>query len=82
MRIVVFGANGATGRILVADALVRGDEVVAVTRRPDDFPVKDARIELVRADVTSGTGLVGPGAVTDRAAGRSRRRCWAGSRRY
>jgi putative NADH-flavin reductase len=58
MRIVVFGADGATGRLLVADALVRGHKVVAVTRRPDDFPVKDPRVEIVRADVTSGAGLV------------------------
>jgi nucleoside-diphosphate-sugar epimerase len=58
MRIVVFGANGATGQLLVADALMRGHKVVAVTRRPDAFPVKDARVEIVRADATSGAGLV------------------------
>ena len=58
MRIVVFGANGGTGRLLVADALVRGHEVVAVTRRPDAFPFRDARVEIVRADVSSGEGLV------------------------
>ncbi len=58
MRIVVFGANGATGRLLVAQALARCHQVVAVVRRPEEFPLKDARLEIVRADVTSGAGLV------------------------
>ena len=39
MRLSVFGANGATGRLLVRQALDAGHEVTAVTRRPAEFPL-------------------------------------------
>ena len=51
MRIVVFGANGATGRLLTAQALAAGHDVVAVTRRPAEFPIADERMTVVEADV-------------------------------
>ena len=35
MKIVVLGATGATGRLLVEQALTRGDQVVAYVRNPD-----------------------------------------------
>ncbi len=35
MRIVVFGATGATGRQVVDQSLLAGHEVIAVARRPD-----------------------------------------------
>ena len=35
MKIVVLGATGATGRLLVAQALDRGHEVIAYVRRPE-----------------------------------------------
>ena len=41
MRIVIFGANGQTGRLLTQRALDAGHSAVAVTRRPDDFPIAD-----------------------------------------
>ena len=50
MRIVVFGANGPTGRLLTAQAVERGHEVAAVTRRPAGFPlVQDCLPREVRA---------------------------------
>ena len=39
MRIVIFGANGPTGRILTKQALDVGHTVVAVTRHPEAFPL-------------------------------------------
>src|SRR6478735_163687 len=51
MRIVVFGANGQTGRLLTRRALDNGHAVVAVTRRPDDFPFAGANLTVARADV-------------------------------
>jgi putative NADH-flavin reductase len=51
MRIVVFGANGSTGRLLTTQALTAGHQVVAVTRRPAEFPVTGERLAVVRADV-------------------------------
>lgn len=56
MRVTVFGANGATGRLLCRQLLDQGHGVVAVTRRPDSFPVDGA--EVVQADATD------PAAVT------------------
>ncbi len=58
MKIAVFGANGATGRILAEEALARGHTINVVTRHPSDFPLKHERLHVVRADVTDGTSLI------------------------
>jgi len=50
MRIVVFGANGPTGRLITGQALAAGHEVTAVTRRPREFPLRDERLRVVGAD--------------------------------
>ncbi|HEY2176551.1 MAG TPA: SDR family oxidoreductase [Mycobacteriales bacterium] len=51
MRIVVFGANGSTGRLLTEQALAARHDVTAVTRRPADFPLTHDRLTVVEADV-------------------------------
>lgn len=51
MRIAIFGANGATGRLLAQQALDAGNEVIAVTRRPSVFPVRRLRLHVFEADV-------------------------------
>src|SRR5690242_19194487 len=51
MRLSVFGANGATGRLLVKQALDAGHEVTAVTRRPAEFPFTHPHLDVARADV-------------------------------
>jgi putative NADH-flavin reductase len=51
MKIVVFGANGPVGKLLVAQALREGHEVSAVTRRPTEFPLADARLRVLAGDV-------------------------------
>jgi putative NADH-flavin reductase len=51
MRITVFGASGGTGRLLTRQALDAGHAVVAVTRRPTEFPVTDPRLTVAAADV-------------------------------
>jgi NAD(P)-dependent dehydrogenase (short-subunit alcohol dehydrogenase family) len=51
MRIVIFGANGQTGRLLTGQALAAGHDVTAVTRRPAEFPVTHDRLAVVEADV-------------------------------
>jgi putative NADH-flavin reductase len=50
MKIVIFGANGATGRLLTGQALAGGHDVAAVTRRPADFPITHTRLTVVVAD--------------------------------
>lgn len=51
MHIVVFGANGPTGRLLTQRALSAGHEVTAVTRHPLLFPLADERLRVVPGDV-------------------------------
>lgn len=51
MRVVIFGANGQTGRLLTEQALAAGHDVDAVTRRPATFPVTCDRLAVVEADV-------------------------------
>jgi nucleoside-diphosphate-sugar epimerase len=51
MDIVCFGANGATGRLAVRQALAEGHAVAAFTRHPDTFPLRDGRLQLVTGDV-------------------------------
>jgi uncharacterized protein YbjT (DUF2867 family) len=51
MRLVVFGANGPTGRLVTQLALDEGHDVVAFTRHPDAFPIEHERIEVVGGDV-------------------------------
>ncbi|MBW0101627.1 NAD(P)-dependent oxidoreductase [Pseudonocardia sp. KRD291] len=53
--IVVFGPNGATGRVIVEEALRAGHSVTAAVRRPElfmkDEPDDVARPQIARADV-------------------------------
>lgn len=51
MRIVIFGANGATGRLLTRRALDAGHTVVAVTRHPGQFPISATALTVTEADV-------------------------------
>lgn len=51
MRIAIFGANGPTGRLLAGQSFAAGHETVAVTRRPDDFGLRDPRLRVVGGDV-------------------------------
>jgi nucleoside-diphosphate-sugar epimerase len=51
MRVVIFGANGPTGRLVTQRTLGGGHTAVAVTRRPTDFPFADDRLTVAEADV-------------------------------
>jgi nucleoside-diphosphate-sugar epimerase len=51
MRIVIFGANGPTGRLLGAQCTAAGHDTVAVTRSPDTFPLRQDRVRAVAGDV-------------------------------
>ncbi|MGW5557454.1 NAD(P)-dependent oxidoreductase [Micromonospora sp. NPDC003944] len=51
MKLVVFGANGPTGRLTTEMALARGHLVTAVTRRPESFPISGAGLRVVGTDV-------------------------------
>jgi len=59
MKVVVFGATGRTGRLLVEGALARGHDVIAFVRAPDKLGVLRDRVRVVQGDVLDG------GAVSD-----------------
>lgn len=52
-RIVVFGAGGAAGRLISAEAAARGHEVIAVTRRPVPGLTFPDGVRVVAGDATS-----------------------------
>jgi putative NADH-flavin reductase len=51
MKLVIFGANGQTGRLLTSQALAAGHQVVAVTRHPRAWPIADPALTIAGVDV-------------------------------
>ena len=51
MHITVFGANGATGKHVVDQALAAGHRVRAVVRDPKSIETKHEQLEIVKGDV-------------------------------
>lgn len=56
MKLVVLGATGATGRLLVDQALARGHEVVAYVRRPAALERRDGLV-VVGGELTDAASL-------------------------
>jgi uncharacterized protein YbjT (DUF2867 family) len=53
VKIAVLGSTGKTGRLIVAHALERGHDVVALARRPEQVRAPaSANLRVARADVT------------------------------
>ncbi len=59
MRLGLFGVTGKTGRLMVADALARGYDVMAYARHPEKLPIRHERLAIVAGEITD------PGAVKD-----------------
>ncbi|CAN5805212.1 SDR family oxidoreductase [soil metagenome] len=59
MKIIIFGANGQTGRLLTRQTLDAGHEAVAVTRSPHNFPFSDSGLTVAAGDVRSTEALPG-----------------------
>lgn len=57
MRIVVIGATGGTGRLVVGEGAARGHEVVALARRPDADIPHGERIRIAPGDVRNPESL-------------------------
>ncbi|UCI06767.1 NAD(P)-dependent oxidoreductase [Mesorhizobium sp. B1-1-8] len=51
MRLLIFGASGATGRGLVSAALAEGHMVTAFVRTPSKFAVSDEHLRVIIGDV-------------------------------
>ena len=50
MRVLVFGASGATGMHIVEQGLIRGDEITAFVRNPEGLE-PSSRLHIVQGDV-------------------------------
>ncbi|MEX1828913.1 NAD(P)-dependent oxidoreductase [Luteibacter sp. CQ10] len=59
MKIVLFGATGNIGRVILDEALSRGHEVIAVVRDPSKITARD-RLRVVKGDVTDAASLASP----------------------
>jgi putative NADH-flavin reductase len=50
MKLVVFGASGASGRQIVEQALAAGHEVTAFVRNPAAITIKHPKLKVMRGD--------------------------------
>jgi putative NADH-flavin reductase len=50
-KIIVFGATGGTGRLVVQQAIQEGFQVTIVVREPGSFTIRNNRLEVVKGDV-------------------------------
>ena len=51
MKLIVFGATGRTGHLVVEQALAAGHEVTAVARHPSAVTIQHPRLEVIQGDV-------------------------------
>ena len=51
-KIVVYGASGSVGRVIVEEALSRGHEVIGVSRNPESLKFDNVRFTAAPGDVT------------------------------
>ena len=51
MKVIIFGATGTVGRLLVEQALSLGHQVTAFTRSPEKFGQPSEKLRVVKGDV-------------------------------
>jgi putative NADH-flavin reductase len=57
-KIVIYGASGSVGSVIVEEALSRGHEVIGVSRNPESLELDNARFTAARGDVTDPDSIV------------------------
>jgi putative NADH-flavin reductase len=50
-KIIVFGATGGTGRLVVQQALQQGHHVTVIVRNPEAFTLRNDRLDIIKGDV-------------------------------
>ncbi|KAL9969694.1 hypothetical protein ACROYT_G021943 [Oculina patagonica] len=58
LRLVVFGASGPMGRLVIQQALAKGHTVSAIVRSPEKFDIKHEKLEVIKGDVLNSESLV------------------------
>jgi putative NADH-flavin reductase len=58
VKILVFGATGATGKQVVTQAFSQGHTVTAFVRKPELLPVIDPRLRLIVGDTTRDSSTI------------------------
>jgi putative NADH-flavin reductase len=58
MKLLIFGATGGTGRLLVEQALEQGHAVTAFVRNPAAFDVKHKNLQVVKGDVLNADSVL------------------------
>jgi len=59
MRVLVLGATGSVGRLVVEEALVRGHDVTALVRHPEKIGTLAIRVRPVRGDALDASAVSG-----------------------
>ena len=57
MKIIIFGASGKTGKLLVTQALSDKHTVTAFVRNPSNFNISDPNLLIVQGDVTDASAV-------------------------
>jgi len=65
MKLVVVGASGRTGRLVMERAVAAGHRVTGVARRPAAVPLVSSEATVVRGDVLDPDSLIDPLAAAD-----------------
>jgi putative NADH-flavin reductase len=58
MKLLIFGATGGTGRLLVEQALEQGHAVTAFVRNPAAFDIKHKNLQVVKGDVLNADSVL------------------------
>jgi len=51
MKLTIFGATGVTGKLLVKQALEKGDQVIAYVRNPAKLDIKHERLTIIQGEL-------------------------------
>ena len=57
MKIIIFGASGKTGKLLVSQALSDNHTVTAFVRNPSNLNISDPNLVIVQGDVTDASAV-------------------------
>jgi putative NADH-flavin reductase len=58
MKLLIFGATGATGKLVVEQALAAGNEVRAYVRNPSRFNINTEHLEIVQGELSDQEAIV------------------------